>query len=187
MIYLRNAFGKHHQKYSDALLDYGFFLLNVDSITHSVNVYKVNIWINNNTNQADKRYFYNLLLFIKKKKESLDIKKHILGNCNLHVAVAEEDLAYALYVREYSSGRFQNAEEHVEKSILILRDLVPTDHLILASARRVKALILEEIALDNLADSDTGTFNIITFMIFLFINSYNAKEDLMILYIYFRT
>lgn len=38
-----NTFGKHHNVYADALLDKGFFLLNVDSINRSVEVYMVNI------------------------------------------------------------------------------------------------------------------------------------------------
>lgn len=37
---------------------------------------------------------------------------------------------------------------HSEKAISILNNLVPKYHLLLASAQRVKALILEEIALD---------------------------------------
>lgn len=61
-------------------------------------------------------------------------------------------MSYALYVREYSTGRFQNALDHVENSIRILKSIVPANHLMLASAKRVKALILEEIALDNSTD-----------------------------------
>lgn len=38
--------------------------------------------------------------------------------------------------------------EHADKSIRIREKILPKDHLLLASARRVKALILEEIALD---------------------------------------
>lgn len=37
----RNTFGTHHNVYADALLDKGFFLLNVDSINQSVEVYMV--------------------------------------------------------------------------------------------------------------------------------------------------
>lgn len=76
------------------------------------------------------------------------------------VATAEEDLSYALYVLEYSSGNFQSAKDHICKSIDILRSLLPTDHLLLSSARRVKALILEEIALDNyiIGDNATGKY-----------------------------
>lgn len=61
-------------------------------------------------------------------------------------------MSYALYVRDYSTGRFQNALDHVENSIRILKSIVPSNHLMLASAKRVKALILEEIALDNSTD-----------------------------------
>ncbi len=37
----RSSFGKQHIAYADALLDKGFFLLNVDDINKSVEVYLV--------------------------------------------------------------------------------------------------------------------------------------------------
>jgi hypothetical protein len=40
---------------------------------------------------------------------ALEIREAIFGKFNLHVAVAHEELAYALYVYEYSSGRFDKA------------------------------------------------------------------------------
>lgn len=119
----RTSFGTNHQKYADALLDYGFFLLNVDSIANSVAVYT----------------------------EAHEILCRIFGQRNLHVAVAHEDLAYCLYVLEYSSGKFNAATDNVEQAINIMKELVPYNHLMLASAKRVKALILEEIALDTMA------------------------------------
>lgn len=120
----RNVFGSKHQKYADTLLDYGFFLLNVDCAYQSVNVYI----------------------------EALDIKRYIFGNRNFHVALAHEDLSYAYYVHEYSTGNFTCARDHVEKAVDIMQDLVPSDHLRLASAKRVKALLLEEIALNKMAE-----------------------------------
>ncbi|XP_073834237.1 protein interacting with APP tail-1 [Musca autumnalis] len=120
----KKTFGSNHQKYADTLLDYGFFLLNVDSPNQSVNVYK----------------------------EALDIKRCVFGNRNFHVAMAHEDLSYAYYVHEYSTGNFTCAHDHIEKSVDILKHLVPQNHLKLASAKRVKALLLEEIALDKMAE-----------------------------------
>uniref|UniRef100_A0A1B0AJ01 Amyloid protein-binding protein 2 n=1 Tax=Glossina pallidipes TaxID=7398 RepID=A0A1B0AJ01_GLOPL len=120
----KNVFGSKHQKYADTLLDYGFFLLNVDCAYQSVNVYI----------------------------EALDIKRYIFGNRNFHVALAHEDLSYAYYVHEYSTGNFTCARDHVEKAVDIMQDLVPSDHLRLASAKRVKALLLEEIALNKMAE-----------------------------------
>lgn len=122
---IRNAFGDNHTIYADALLDKGFFLLNVDSINTSVEVYM----------------------------EALKIKTHIFGEKNLNVAVIYEDLAYALYVYEYSRGHFNMARFYVEKAIEIMSELAPTNQIMLASAKRVKALILEEIALDNMASN----------------------------------
>ncbi|XP_049873684.1 amyloid protein-binding protein 2 [Pectinophora gossypiella] len=122
----RRAFGPQHPRYAAALLDYGFYLLNIDSINHSVAVYE----------------------------EALTTLRRVFGRSSLHVATAQEDLAYALYVLEYSSGRFYKARDHAERAIRIIENLVPPDHLLLASAKRVKALILEEIALDTPAGQD---------------------------------
>jgi hypothetical protein len=80
-VFSRDHFGTKHQKYSDALLDYGFYLLNIDSICQSVKVYQT----------------------------ALDIRLSVFGGNNLHVAIAHEDLAYCSYVHEYSSGKFQEA------------------------------------------------------------------------------
>lgn len=123
----KHAFGEKHQKYADTLIDYGFFLLNVDSINRCVNVYK----------------------------EALSIKQRVFGNSNLNVAIAHEDLAYALYVLEYSSGRFEEATHHIKTAIDIMAKLVPNNQLMQASAKRVKALILEEVALDEQAGGNT--------------------------------
>ncbi|XP_043680411.1 amyloid protein-binding protein 2 isoform X2 [Vespula pensylvanica] len=121
-VYLaKEIFDTDHPKYSDVLIDYGFYLLNYDCIVNSVSVYKA----------------------------ALDIRKAIFGKANLHVALAHEDLAYALYVREYNSGKFQEASDHAGKAIDIMEKLFAGVHIMLASAKRVKALILEEIALDN--------------------------------------
>lgn len=123
----RQAFGEQHQKYADTLIDYGFFLLNVDSITRSVYIYK----------------------------QALSIKQRVFGSTNLNVAISHEDLSYALYVLEYSSGRFESALEHIKTAIEIMAELVPNNHLMQASAKRVKALILEEIALDMVVGGNT--------------------------------
>ncbi|XP_046740458.1 amyloid protein-binding protein 2 [Diprion similis] len=121
-VYLaRELFSGNHPKYSDVLTDYGFYLLNYDNVISSVSV----------------------------QKTALEIKKFIFGKTNLLVAIAYEDLAYALYVHEYSSGKFEQACDHAVNAINIMEKLLPTEHLMLASAKRVKALILEEIALDN--------------------------------------
>ncbi|XP_005094954.1 amyloid protein-binding protein 2 [Aplysia californica] len=118
--YAREKFGKHHPKHADTLLDYGFFLLNSDCVVPAVQVYQL----------------------------ALDIRQNVFGGNNLYVAIACEDLAYASYVNEYSSGKFRNAKDHAEKSMAILNKILPENHLLLSSSKRVKALILEEIGID---------------------------------------
>ena len=98
-----------------------FYLLNVDCISSSMQVYQ----------------------------QALDVRRVSFGGDNLQVALAHEDLAYATYVNEYSSGKFTDARRHAEKSLSIMTNHLPKDHLFLASSKRVLALILEEIAIDS--------------------------------------
>ena len=81
MIVCSDTFGTKHHRYSDVLLDYGFFLLNIDCICQAVKIYQM----------------------------ALDIRVAVFGGNNLHVAIAHEDLAYCAYVHEYSSGKFHDA------------------------------------------------------------------------------
>ena len=45
--FCRQHFGCDHPKYADTLIDYGYYLLNVDAINLSVKVYKVSIPLKN--------------------------------------------------------------------------------------------------------------------------------------------
>lgn len=67
--------------FSDILMDYGFYLLNSDSVQESVDAYL----------------------------RAVDHRKRVFGNNNIYTALAYEDLAYSLYVNEYSSGNFSSA------------------------------------------------------------------------------
>lgn len=96
--------------------------------------------------------------FCFRLQEALKIKSCIFGEKNLNVAVIHEDLAYALYVYEYSRGHFNLAQFYVEKAIEIMSELAPSNHIMLASAKRVKALILEEIALDNMVSQNSRDY-----------------------------
>lgn len=123
LLYAQEIFGKHHLRYADCLMDFGFYLLNVDEVGKSVQAYQ----------------------------EALSIRESILGHHNLLVAKAYEELAYATYVHEYSSGHFEKAKKHAEASLQIMHNIIPSNHLLVASSQRVLALILEEIAIDELA------------------------------------
>lgn len=117
----REIYGECHPKYADCLVDYGFYLLNVDGVAKSVQAYET----------------------------ALKVREKCFGPNNLHVAIGHEELAYASYVFEYNTGRFDVAKRHAEKSLTIMARVVPANHLLLASSQRVLALILEEIAIDH--------------------------------------
>ena len=40
LLYAREVFGDQHPKFADCVADYGFYLLNVDSISKSLNAYQ---------------------------------------------------------------------------------------------------------------------------------------------------
>ena len=42
---LRRAIGDNHPKYAECLVDYGFYLLNIDAVAASVTVYQVKFFI----------------------------------------------------------------------------------------------------------------------------------------------
>eukprot|EP00111_Clytia_hemisphaerica_P008768 TCONS_00025638-protein len=114
-------FGEDHPKYADCLADYGFYLISVDSVTASVKFYVM----------------------------ALQIRQSLFGDRNLVTSMTHEDLAYAIYVRDYSIGNFESARGHAEQALKTMVELLPEDHLMLSSVKRVQALILEEIALDS--------------------------------------
>ena len=42
-------------------------------------------------------------------QKALAVREEVFGGDDLHVAIANEDLAYAYYVHEYNSGDFKQA------------------------------------------------------------------------------
>ncbi|ODN04724.1 Amyloid protein-binding protein 2, partial [Orchesella cincta] len=121
-VYLaRDVYGSKSVKYADTLLDFGYYLLNRDSVRQAVTVYR----------------------------ECFSIREAAYGSYNLMTAVVLEDLSYALYVLEYNSGNFDEARSLSQKAINTMDVLLPLNHLQLASVKRVKALILEEVAIDS--------------------------------------
>lgn len=84
----------------------------------------------------------------------MKIKKDVFLEYNIHVGMVLEDFAYALYVYEYSSGVFSRALELAQSAIDVMQAILPNEHIMLSSAQRVKALILEEIAIDSSSDSE---------------------------------
>lgn len=79
---------------------------------------------------------------------------------NIHVAMANEEMSYACYVLNYQSGKFLEAKRFVQRSRTILEKLLPYNHLLISSSKRVEALIIEEIALEKYsADNQTAEKN----------------------------
>ena len=122
--------------------------------------------------------FFICILTFSLFQNVLEIRKDVFGEKNLCVAMVHEDLGYASYVQEYSSGEFENAKydhvytalhffivaclccysgatdsghilrylfisfrHHAQMAIDIISRLLPQDHLLLASSKRVKGIL----------------------------------------------
>jgi len=117
----KEVYSEFHPKTADCLMDYGFYLQNSDGAASSIQAYK----------------------------KALSIRTKIFGQRNLLTALGHEDVAYATYVYEYSSGDFSGANWSAKRALAVMSRLLPENHLLMASAKRVCALILEEIAIDD--------------------------------------
>nr|XP_033342833.1 amyloid protein-binding protein 2 isoform X1 [Megalopta genalis]XP_033342834.1 amyloid protein-binding protein 2 isoform X1 [Megalopta genalis] len=118
-VYLgRQKFESHYLVNTNVLLDYGLYLLNIDNLIDSVYVYK----------------------------KVVAARMSVFPKCNLHVALASVDLAYAMYVYEYNFGNFTEAREYANRGTVTIERCL-SNNLLLANAKKVYALILEEIAI----------------------------------------
>ncbi|VDK23349.1 unnamed protein product [Taenia asiatica] len=119
--FTREKLGSHNPLYANILLDYGCLLLNTDNTTKAAELYRI----------------------------GLSMVSDCLPGLSMAAALALEDLAYAYYVLEYTSGEFEFALNCADKAIDMLKLLGHQSCMQSASANRVKALILEEIAIDD--------------------------------------
>ncbi|XP_050526374.1 amyloid protein-binding protein 2 isoform X2 [Daktulosphaira vitifoliae] len=80
---------------------------------------------------------------------ALDSRRNLFGYFNLHTANVFVDYAYARYVCDYETSDFDEAMSSVLQGIYIMECIgLPNNHMLLVNAGRIKALILEEKALD---------------------------------------
>nr|VZI13571.1 unnamed protein product [Spirometra erinaceieuropaei] len=140
--YARKHLGRQNVTYANLLLEYGCLLLNTDKTHRAASIYRL----------------------------GLAIILDCLPGASIMAALALEDIAYAYYVLEYSSGDFAYAIECADVAGTILKRLQYEVCMQAASANRVKgksiclnnnsdlSLILEEIALDDNDPSRTKSY-----------------------------
>lgn len=110
-------------EYADLLESYAHYLLNCDETSMSTTLLK----------------------------RALAIVDRTHGKNNLKRATVLESLAYSLYVENYSAYEFDEALEVIEECLAIRIRVLDKVHFQVCSAKRVKALIIEENALKTLS------------------------------------
>uniref|UniRef100_A0A914ZZ16 Amyloid protein-binding protein 2 n=1 Tax=Parascaris univalens TaxID=6257 RepID=A0A914ZZ16_PARUN len=119
-VYLALRYFEDGRRFTCVLFDYAFCLVNRDRVDHALNVYDI----------------------------ALRMRVEQFGPLSVRTSQALEDVAYALYVHEYGTGNFQQASELANRAVEINKKLLSKDHMLIASSQRMKALIMEEQALD---------------------------------------
>ena len=113
--------GEHNLTYAGCLKHYAYYLLKVDKLYPSIQVYEI----------------------------ALKTFKEILGENNIRTANIYTDIAYATYAREHAAtGDFTNAISFVKSAKSIMEEILPRNHIRIARTLQVYALILEEVAID---------------------------------------
>ncbi|KAH8860764.1 Amyloid protein-binding protein 2 [Schistosoma japonicum] len=121
LVYIRSSYGYRNLIYANVLIEYGCLMLNTDKTRKAAEIYRI----------------------------ALALILNYLPGASIMVALALEAIAYAHYVLEYTSGDFAYALNCAEIAGLMLRRLNYGVCMQAASANRVKALIIEEIAIDD--------------------------------------
>ncbi|VDD94871.1 unnamed protein product, partial [Enterobius vermicularis] len=87
--------------------------------------------------------------------DAVEFLEDIFGNSSVCLSQAYEEMAYALYVLEYSTGNFSQASVYAEKAVYLNKMHLPSNHVLIATSRRMKvtALIMEEQALNEVDES----------------------------------
>ncbi|XP_053208377.1 amyloid protein-binding protein 2-like [Panonychus citri] len=104
-------------------------------------------------------YYHNIDMHVQSVKfylNSVNFRKQYFGlhtlteQCiNLPLALSRQELAFAYYIQEYSTGHFDLCLYHIELAKMSLETLLPKEHHLLINVFRIKALIIEEMAIDN--------------------------------------
>eukprot|EP01135_Chromosphaera_perkinsii_P000890 Nk52_evm53s152 gene=Nk52_evmTU53s152 len=87
-------------------------------------------------------------LAILNLRKAIQIEEQIYGTESLTLAKSYKDLAYSLYVQNYNSGHFEEANVYANKSIAIYMRILGHFNVKIAHAFRIAALIIEECAID---------------------------------------
>ncbi|KJE89488.1 hypothetical protein CAOG_00949 [Capsaspora owczarzaki ATCC 30864] len=121
-------FAPSHPIAATVFADFGYLLLNIDEVGQAVAVLR----------------------------HCLSLQRRVYGDQSLHVAAADLELGYSLYVQNYTNGAFASAEQHVSRSLAIRKLMLPTDHVLQAFAQRVLGLIKEEMGIDVSDEFEPG-------------------------------
>ncbi|ENN71307.1 hypothetical protein D910_07498 [Dendroctonus ponderosae] len=110
--------------FSDILMDSGYYWLNSDDVDRGVTFYR----------------------------RALNLRLQVYRSNNINIAISNEHLAYALYLQKYTSGDFSEAEKFSKSAFDDMKSILPENHYFQSSVKRVRALILEEIAIESESD-----------------------------------
>jgi tetratricopeptide (TPR) repeat protein len=109
----------YNPRFADVLLDYGSYLLKDNRPTEASDIFEM----------------------------SLHIRSHIFGGNSIHVAIAAMHMSRALFATNtFTQDALQKAKGYADQALGICDKILPSDHLLWASSKTIKAWIMESIA-----------------------------------------
>uniref|UniRef100_A0A023ESF4 Uncharacterized protein n=1 Tax=Aedes albopictus TaxID=7160 RepID=A0A023ESF4_AEDAL len=111
----RSKYGNVHPRYADVILTYGECLLLMNAVSDAVSTFM----------------------------ELLDITTKLYGQHTPTVPIVQGYLAYGFYLRSHSTGRFDMAQEMIDKAIAQAKQLIPTGQRVLDDLNAVRDMVIK--------------------------------------------
>ncbi|XP_062555032.1 amyloid protein-binding protein 2-like [Armigeres subalbatus] len=110
----RSTFGHLHRRYADTLYTYGVCLLQANVISDAIPI----------------------------MLELLDVIIKLYGELTPHVAIIQSYLAYGFYRRSQTTGRFDMAYDHIQKAIVLTKQIMPERKQLIENFSEIQSIIL---------------------------------------------
>ncbi|XP_062554931.1 uncharacterized protein LOC134220020 [Armigeres subalbatus] len=111
----RSKYGNLHPRYADVILTYGECLLLMNAVSDAISTFM----------------------------ELLDITTKLYGQHTPTVPIVQGYLAYGFYLRSHTTGRFDMAQNHIDKAIAHAKQIIPTNQRVLGDLNAIYNIVIK--------------------------------------------
>lgn len=111
----RSKYGNVHPRYADVILTYGECLLLMNAVSDAISTFM----------------------------ELLDITTKLYGQHTPTVPIVQGYLAYGFYLRSHTTGRFDMAQDQIDKAIAQAKQLIPSNQRVLEDLNSIRDMVIK--------------------------------------------